>query len=171
LFERADLWTTLLGTIAVLIVGLIATLIWIWIAPRAIAVKDAKGGVSLSVPETKAFVSADVSYFFITLGAGVLCALIAAIVARHRGLAVAIAMAGGGILSALMVAWLGRLLTGGPLTRWADHASVGSHHLYLQLQTRPFIVAWPVAALVITFVVALVTQDRPAVDQPPDLRP
>jgi hypothetical protein len=163
-FERADLWTALLGTVAVLIVGVIATFIWVWIAPRAIAVKDAKGGVSLSVPETKAFVGADVTYFFVTLGAGVLCALIAAIVARHRGLAVSIAMAGGGILSSLTVAWLGRWLSGGPLTRWADHASVGSHHLYLQLQTRPFIVAWPVAALVITFVVALATQDRPADD-------
>jgi len=161
-FERADLWTTLLGTVAVLIVGVIATFIWVWIAPRAIAAKDAKGGVSLSVPETRAFVGADVTYFFVTLGAGVLCALVAATVARHRGLAVSIAMAGGGILSSLMVAWLGRWLTGGPLHRWADHASVGSHHLYLQLQTRPFIVAWPVVALLITFVVALATQDRPA---------
>lgn len=162
MFERADLWTTLLGTVAVLIVGVIATFIWVWIAPRAIAAKDAKGGVSLSVPETRAFVGADVTYFFVTLGAGVLCALVAATVARHRGLAVSIAMAGGGILSSLMVAWLGRWLTGGPLHRWADHASVGSHHLYLQLQTRPFIVAWPVVALLITFVVALATQDRPA---------
>ena len=65
-----------------------------------------------------------------------------------------------------MVAWLGRWVTGGPIHRWAANVPVGSHELYLQLQTRPFVVAWPVVALVITFVVALATQDRPPNSQP-----
>ena len=160
LFEMADVWTTLLGTIAVLIVGVVATFIWVWVAPRAVAVKDAKGGVSLLVPETKAFAGADATYFFVTLGAGLLCGAVAAIVARHRGLAVTVALGGGGLLSGLMVAWLGRWLTGGPVTRWAHHASTGNHDLFIQLQTRPFIMAWPIAALVVTFFVALATSNR-----------
>jgi hypothetical protein len=151
-----------LGTLAVLPVGVVATFVWVWIAPRAIAVKDAQGGVSLAAPETKGFAAADVKYLFVTAGAGALCAIVAAIVARHRGLAVSVAMAGGGILASLTVAWLGRWLTGGPITRWAAHASVGSHHLFIQLQTRPFVVAWPVVALIITFVVALATQEQPS---------
>lgn len=162
--ELADVWTALLGTVAVLIVGVIATFVWIWLAPHATAIKDAQGGVSLAVPETKAFAGADVMYVFVTGGAGAVCALVAALVARHRGLAVSVAMAGGGILSALMVAWLGRWITGGPIHRWADHLPAGSHQLFIQLQTRPFIVAWPVVALIVTFVVALATQDPPASD-------
>jgi hypothetical protein len=160
LIEMADVWTALLGTVAVLIVGVVATFIWVWVAPRAVAVKDAHGGVSLAAPETKAFAGADATYFFITLGAGLLCGAVAAIVARHRGLAVTVALGGGGLLSALMVAWFGRWLTGGPLTRWAHDTSTGSHDLFIQLQARPFIMAWPVAALVITFFVALATSNR-----------
>lgn len=160
LIEMADVWTALLGTIAVLIVGVVATFIWVWVAPRAVAVKDAKGGVSLLAPETKAFAGADATYFFVTVGAGLLCGAVAAIVARHRGLAVTVALSGGGLLSSLMVAWLGRWLTGGPLLRWAHHASAGNHDLFIQLQTRPYIMAWPIAALVITFFVALATANR-----------
>lgn len=163
----ADVWTALLGTVFVLIVGVLATFLWVWLAPHAVAVKDAKGGVSLSAPETKSFAGADVVFLFVTVGAGALCAVVAAIVARHRGLAVSVAMGGGGLLASLMVAWLGRWFTGGPIHQWADHVSVGSHQLYLQLQTRPFVVAWPVVALLITFVVALATQDRP-VEPPTD---
>lgn len=166
--ELADVWTAILGTIGVLLVGVLATFVWVWVAPRVVAVKDAKGGVSLSGGDPKGFAGADVTFLFVTLGAGVLCAAIAALVARHRGLAVSVAMAVGGVLSSLMVAWLGRWLTGGPLHRWAAHASVGTHHLFIQLQTRPFIVAWPVIALVITFAVALATGDSQPEQPPPD---
>jgi hypothetical protein len=159
-------WTVLLGTISVLLVGIAATFVWVWVSPRLIAAKDAKGGVSLAAPESKAFAGADVKFLFVTVAAGILCGVVAALVARHRGLAVSVAMASGGILASLMVAWGGRWLTGGPLGRWADHASVGSHHLFIQLQTRPFIMAWPVVALLITFLVALATPDRPAPEPP-----
>lgn len=160
IFDRADLWTVILGTIGVLLVGVIATFVWVWIAPRAMVVRDAHGGVSLVNPETKAFAGADVTYLFVTVAAGLLCALIAAVVARHRGLAVTIAMAGGGVLSSLMVGWCGRWLTGGPIDHWVAHTPVGTHQLFIQLQTRPFVVAWPFVALIVTFVVALATQDR-----------
>lgn len=160
IFDRADLWTVILGTIGVLLVGVVATFVWVWIAPRATVVRDASGGVSLANAETKAFAGADVTFLFVTLVAGAVCAGIAAVVARHRGLAVTIAMAGGGLLSSLMVAWCGRWLTGGPFAHWVAHTSTGTHHLFIQLQTRPFIVAWPFVALVITFIVALATQDR-----------
>lgn len=159
LVERADLWTALLGTIAVLIVSIPATFLWVWLAPR-VPVKTTAQGSSILVPYPKGFAGADVTFLFITAGAGAVCGIVAALVARHRGLAVSVAMAAGGILSSLIVAWLGRWLTGGPRGRWAAHAADGTHHLFIQLQTRPFIVAWAVVALVITFVVALATQER-----------
>lgn len=168
--EMADVWTALLGTIGVVLLGFVATLLWVWLAPRAIAIKDAQGGVGLADPETKAFVGADVTYLFITLAAGVVCAGVAAVIARHRGLAVSIAMAVGGVLAALLVAWLGRWISGGPVTTWAHHMSPGRHRYFIELQARPFIMAWPIVALVITFVVALCTPDpvQPAPDTQPD---
>ena len=159
LVEMADLWTALLGTIGVVLLGFLATLIWVWIAPRALAVKDAQGGVSLVAPETKAFVGADVAYLFVTLGAGIVCGLVAALIARHRGPAVSIAMAAGGVLAALLVAWLGRWITGGPVVQWAHQHSTGQHRYFIELQARQFVMAWPVVALVITFVVALFSPD------------
>lgn len=160
LFGRADFWTVILGTIGVLLVGVIATFVWVWLAPRAMATRDAGAGVGLVKPETKAFAGADVTFLFITVAAGLICGVLAAVVARHRGLAVTIAMGGGGLLASLMVAWGGRFLTGGPLGTWARHTSTGSHELFIQLQARPFVMAWPIAALVVTFLVALATRDR-----------
>jgi hypothetical protein len=162
LFGRADLWTVILGTVGVLLVGVVATFVWVWLAPRAMATRDASGSVSLLEPETKAFAGADVTFLVVTVVAGLVCGVLAAIVARHRGLAVTVAMGGGGVLAALMVAWCGRFLTGGPLGSWARHGPTGSHELFIQLQARPFIMAWPIAALAVTFVVALASRDRAA---------
>lgn len=160
LFDRADLWTVILGTIGVLLVGVVATFVWVWLAPRATAVRAAGGDVTLAHPETKAFAGADVTFLFVTVAAGLLCGVLAAIVARHRGLAVTVALGGGGLLASLMVAWGGRFITGGPLGTWARHTSTGSHALFIQLQARPFIMAWPIAALIVTFLVALAAHDR-----------
>jgi hypothetical protein len=163
--ELADIWTALLGTVAVVFVGLLATIVWVVTAPRAMAVKNAQGGVSLVSPLTKAFAGADVYYLLITIVAGVLCGLAGAAVARRRGLAVSVAVAGGGILAALLVAWVGRWFTGGPLLHWAHRVPPGTHRLYIELQTRQFIVGWPIAALAVTFIVGLLTPDPP-VEQP-----
>jgi hypothetical protein len=155
LVEMADVWTTLLGTVGVLVVGVLASVVWVWLAPRVMAVRDAKGGVSLVDGSTKAFAGADVWFLFVTAGAGLLCGLIAAVVARHRGLAVSVAMAVGGIAAALLAAFLGRMFTGGPLS------------------TRQYVVAWPMAALAVTFVVALLTPDppvQPEIVEPPPAR-
>lgn len=171
--EMADVWTTLLGTVGVLVVGVLASLVWVWLAPRATAVRDAKGGVTLVDGTTKAFAGADVWFLFVTVGAGVLCGLIAVVVARHRGLAVSVAMAVGGSAAAVLTAFLGRTFTGGPLLHWASHVSSGNHRLFIQLSTRQYLVAWPMAALAITFVVALLTPDppvQPDIVEPPPAR-
>jgi hypothetical protein len=173
LVEMADVWTTLLGTVGVLVVGVLASVVWVWLAPRVMAVRDAKGGVSLVDGSTKAFAGADVWFLFVTAAAGVLCGLIAAVVARHRGLAVSVAMAVGGIAAALLTAFLGRMFTGGPLLYWASHVATGNHRLFIQLSTRQYLVAWPMAALAVTFVVALLTPDppvQPEIVEPPPAR-
>jgi len=158
LIERADIWTAILGTVAVVPLGVPAALLWVWLAPRALMIK-APDGVFPVVPETRAFVGADMTFLFIALGAGLLCAAVGAILARHRGVAVAVAMTIGGFGASWIAAWLGRWISGGPSGRWSHHASVGTHHSFIALQTQPFVVAWPLIAVLATFVVALCTLD------------
>src|SRR5450432_1986932 len=73
--EMADVWTAVLGTIGVVLVGVVAGFVWAWLAPRAMAVADGKGKSGLINPETKAFAGADVMFLFIGLGAGLLCGI------------------------------------------------------------------------------------------------
>ena len=161
LVELADLWTVILGTLCVIPLGVVAGFMWLWLAPRAMAVSDGKGKTGLLDPGTKAFAGADVTFLFITIGAGLLCGIVAAIIARHRGMAVSVALAAGGTVAALLAAWIGRTMSGGPAKHWASHVANGNHRYFLELATRQYVVAWPMAALAVTFVVALMTPDRP----------
>jgi hypothetical protein len=170
--ELADVWTAVLGTVAVVIVGVAAGFLWLWIAPRPSGVVSASGGKSIQFNSAnKVFASADVTFLFIGIGAGLLCGLVATILARRRGVAVSIAMAVGGTLASLLAAFIGRALSGGPQDYWLARASVGSHHYFIELTTRRFIVGWPIAALLVVFVVALFTPDRPVEIEPTEPAP
>jgi hypothetical protein len=166
LFEMADLWTAVLGTIAVVAVGAIAGLIWFAIAPRAAAVRNNASYGTID-PYTKAFVRDDVTFLAVTLVAGVLCAIVAALIARHRGVAVAVSMAVGGFGASYLAGWLGRYLTGGPALHWADHTSVGDHRYFIEVTDRQFLLGWPLAALVVTFLIALAMPPQPEAPQAP----
>ena len=171
LVELADVWTALLGTVGVILLGVPAAFIWVWLAPRTVGIAAGKGQSGLVDSTTKAFVGADVTFLFIGLGAGLLSACVAAVVARHRGLAVSVAMAAGGLTASVLAAWLGRTLSGGPLAHWQDHYASGNHRYFIELGTRPFLVAWPLAALLVTFVVGLLTPDRPIEVEPTEAAP
>ncbi len=166
LFEMADLWTALLGTVAVLGLGVIAGLVWYLVAPRAAAVRNAQTFGTID-PYTKAFVRDDLTFLAITLVAGVLCAVVAALIARQRGVAVAVAMAVGGFAAAYLAAWLGRFLTGGPALHWAHHTAVGNHRYFIALTDRQFLVGWPLIAVVVTLLITVIVAPRPAENQPP----
>jgi len=168
----ADVWTAVLGTVAVVIVGVLAGFLWSWIAPRPHGVVSASGGKSIQFDSAnKVFASADVTFLFIGIGAGLLCGLVATILARRRGVAVSIAMAVGGTLASLLAAFIGRALSGGPQDYWLARASVGRHRYFIELTTRRFLVGWPIAALLVVFVVALFTPDRPVEIEPTEPAP
>jgi hypothetical protein len=169
--EMADVWTAVLGTIGVALLGVVAGFVWAWLAPRAMAVADGKGKSGLINPETKAFAGADVMFLFIGVGAGLLCGSVAAILARRRGVAVSVAMALGGTLASLLAAFIGRALSGGPARYWADHVSAGNHRYFIELITRQYLVGWPLAALAVTFVVGLLTPDPPVDIEPAEQAP
>jgi hypothetical protein len=171
LVEPADLWTALLGTVGVALLGVLAGFVWLWLAPRALTTSDGKGHSSLIDPSTKAFAGADVTFLFVAVGAGLICGIVAAVLARHRGLAVSVAMGIGGSLASLIAAWIGRALSGGPNNYWLHHAAAGNHRFFIELATRPYLIAWPVTALIVTFVVAMVTPDRPVEVEPTEPAP
>ena len=168
----ADVWTALLGTLAVIPVGVVAAFLWLWIAARPHGVVSASGGKSVQFDSAnKVFASADVTFLFIGVGAGLLCGIVASILARHRGVAVSIAMALGGTLASLLAAFIGRALSGGPQDHWLARASVGPHRYFIELTTRRFLVGWPIAALLVVFVVGLFTPDRPVEIEPTEPAP
>ena len=168
----ADIWTAVLGTIAVIPVGVIAGFLWLWIAPRPHGVVSAGNGKSVQFDSAnKVFASADVTFLFIGVGAGLLCGIVASILARRRGVAVSVAMAVGGTLASLLAAFIGRALSGGPQDYWLARASVGPHHYFIELTTRRFLVGWPLAALLVVFVVGLFTPDRPIEIEPTEPAP
>jgi hypothetical protein len=171
LLELADLWTVILGTICVIPLGVVAGFVWLWLAPRAMAVADGKGKTGLLDPGTKAFAGADVTFLLIGVAAGVLCAVAAATLARHRGLAVSVAMAVGGTAASVLAAWIGRTLSAGPANHWQNHVSAGNHRYFIELGNRQFLLGWPIAALVITFIVGLLTPDRPVAIEPTEPAP
>ncbi|HTC68501.1 MAG TPA: hypothetical protein VK662_02945 [Acidothermaceae bacterium] len=171
LLEIADLWTAILGTVFVIPLGVVAGFVWLWLAPRAMVSADGKGNANLLDPGTKAFAGADVKFLFITVVAGLLCGAVGAILARHRGVAVSVALAAGGTIAALIAAWIGRALSGGPAARWAHHVPAGNHRFFIELTTRQYLVGWPLAALVVTFVAALATPDRPIEIEPTEPAP
>jgi hypothetical protein len=158
--EWADVWTVLLGTAGVVVLGVVAAFLWVWLSPRTNGQLQGND-IAFSANVSKVFAGADVVFLFITVGAGLVCGVVAAIVARHRGLAVSLAMAIGGTLASLEAAWIGRALTGGPEPRWVAHASKATHPYFIALATRQYIVAWPLTALLVTFVVGLFTPDQP----------
>jgi hypothetical protein len=171
LVEPADVWTALLGSIGVASLGVLAGFVWLWLAPRALTTSDGKGHSSLLNPSTKAFAGADVTFLFIGIVAGLICGVCAAVLARHRGLAVSVAMGVGGTLASLIAAWIGRALSGGPNNYWLNHATAGNHRFFIELATRPYLMAWPVTALVVTFIVAMFTPDRPIDIEPTEPAP
>jgi hypothetical protein len=158
IFGWADAWTALLGSIGIGLLGVVAGLVWLGLAPRATA--HVQGGdIAFGSNVNKVFAGADLSFAVICTVAGLLCGAVGAILARRRGLAVSLAMAIGGTAASVIASWLGREISGGPAFRWAAHAGAGPHHYFIALVDRQFLVAWALAGLAVTLVVALFTPD------------
>ena len=158
IFGWADAWTALLGSIGISVLGVVAGLVWLGLAPRATAHTQG-GDIGFGSNVNKVFAGADLSFAVICVVAGLLCGAVGAILARRRGLAVSLALTIGGTSASLIASWLGRQISGGPAARWAAHAGAGSHHYFIALIDRQFLIAWPLAGLAVTFVVALFTPD------------
>jgi hypothetical protein len=142
----SDLYAAVTTTAVVVLLGAPVGVLWAALAPRVAVVKVAQG-VDLQMPETKAFVGADGSFLLITLGVGLLCGIVAAYLGRRQAPGVALGLAAGGVLAAL-VAWkVGHRIGYDAYTQLRDVAKVGATgSAYLQVRAKGVLLGWPVGA-------------------------
>ncbi|MGV9263591.1 hypothetical protein ACWDRR_02875 [Kitasatospora sp. NPDC003701] len=138
--------------LACLALGLVMAALWAWLAPKVPLVVDGNK-ILYGDPEGEQRAGADSVFVLIGLGMGIVTALGAFLFTRRRGggIAVAIALATGGLLASLGAWGLGRRL--GPasdLVAEARRVGNGGHFdADIDLGAYGALLAWPMAAMVV----------------------
>nr|WP_202446994.1 DUF2567 domain-containing protein [Streptomyces sp. SID5468] len=163
----ADLRDGLVAALVVAVSGVLLGLLWFWLAPRVPLISDGSV-VYLKDPEGEQSVAADGWFTLMALGFGALSAVAVYFWRRGGGVALAVALAVGGLLAAL-VAWrIGVWL--GPTHDVAGHAkAVGAGKVFsgpLQLRATGSLLAWPVAAMAVYLLLTSLLTPRPAEPAP-----
>ena len=155
---RADLRSALRLVLVLALVGVIAGLLWWWLAPRADFKITGSGPVAIGDPPEELLVADDAVLALILLGLGLLAGAGAWFLRRRRGVAMVLALAVGPLLMAV-VAWrLGELLGAGPTK--AELADVGNVvTTRLSLGSLPALALAPFGAL-LAYLVPVVTVHR-----------
>lgn len=156
---RADAARALGVVVGTVLLGAPVGLLWSLVSPRVrFSISDS--GLDLpGVESSEAFIGADGSYLLLAFGAGLLCGLLAWLVARRSGPWTVVALAVGGTLAALVAARVGLMpgahevleaLKPGATDRGGFDLFLGARGEGDELHLRaPWAaVAWPVGALV-----------------------
>jgi hypothetical protein len=155
---RADLRGSLRLVLLLALAGLVAGLLWWWLAPRADFRITADGPVAIGNPSEELLVADDAVLALILTGFGLAAGAAAWFVRRRRGVATVLALALGGSAMAAVAWQLGELLGQGP-TR-AELADVGGVvTTSLTLGSLPGLALAPFAAL-LAYLVPVVTTHR-----------
>lgn len=136
-----------LTAVVLVLLGAPAGLLWARFAPHVSVVLSA-GGPGLDDPETSAFVDADVTFGVLCLVAGLLCGVLAFLLARRYGPGVALGLLAGGLLAAWVAKQTGEQV-GLDAFRQAVHDSAarGRVDAALRLRAVELVVAWPIGGL------------------------
>jgi LPXTG-motif cell wall-anchored protein len=111
---RADLRSSARLVLVLALVGLVAGLLWWWLAPRAdFRITDA-GPVAIGNPPEELLVADDAVLALILLGLGLLAGAAAWFLRRRRGVATMLALAVGGSAMAAVAWQFGEFLGAGP---------------------------------------------------------
>jgi hypothetical protein len=163
---RADLRSS--GRIVLVLTGagLLAGLLWWWLAPRAdFRITDA-GPVVIGNPVEELLVADDVVLTLILVAFGLLAGAAAWFLRRRRGVATVLALAVGASLMAVVAWQLGELLGAGPTkAQLADVGTVVTTRL--SLGSLPAMALAPFAAL-LAYLVPVITAHRDDLGRTPD---
>jgi hypothetical protein len=166
---RADLRSSALLVLALALAGLVAGLLWWWLAPRAdFRITDA-GPVALGGPSDELLVADDAVLALILTALGLVAGGAAWFLRRRRGVATVLALALGGSLMAVVAWQLGELLGAGPTE--AQLSDVGAVvTTSLTLGSVAALALAPFAAL-LAYLVPVITVHRDDLGRTPDPRP
>jgi hypothetical protein len=163
---RADLRSSARLVLVLALAGLLAGLLWWWLAPRAdFRVTDA-GPVVIGNPAEELRVADDAVFALIVGAFGLIAGAAAWFLRRRRGVATVLALAVGGSLLAVVAWQLGELLGTGPTE--AQLADVGTVVTTpLSLGSLPALALAPFAAL-LAYLVPVLTVHRDDLGRTPD---
>ena len=155
---RADLRSSVRLVLALALAGVVAGLLWWWLAPRADFTITGSGPVAIGNPSEELLVADDSVLALILLGFGLVAGIAAWFLRRRRGVATLIALAVGGLLMAAVAWQLGELLGAGPTH--AELSDVGRVVTTpLRLGSVPALALAPFAAL-LAYLVPVITAHR-----------
>jgi hypothetical protein len=163
---RADLRSSVRMVLVLAVVGVVAGLLWWWLAPRADFRITATGPVAIGNPSDELLVADDAVLALILTGLGLLAGTAAWFVRRRRGVATVLALAVGGSLMAAVAWQVGELLGPGPTK--AQLAEVGQVvTTSLTLGSLPALALAPFGAL-LAYLVPVLTVHRDDLGRTPD---
>ena len=166
---RADLRSSVGIVLVLAAAGLLAGLLWWWLAPRAdFRITDA-GPVAIGNPSEELFVADDSVLALILIAMGLLAGGAAWFLRRRRGVATVFALAIGASLLAVVAWQLGEALGAGPTdAQLADVGTVVTTRL--SLGSPPALALAPFAAL-LAYLVPVITVHRDDLGRPPEPTP
>jgi hypothetical protein len=155
---RGDLRSSVRLVLVLALAGVVAGLLWWWLAPRADFRITHDGPVVIGNPSEERLVATDAIFTLVLLAFGLMAGAAAWFLRRRRGVATVLALAVGGCAMAV-VAWrLGELLGAGPSD--AQVADVGGVVTSpLRLRSLPALAVGPFGAL-LAYLVPVVTVHR-----------
>jgi hypothetical protein len=137
-------------TLVIAVLGLPAGLLWTVVAPRTTYV-IAAGQAVVGDPETQTLIAADGWFAVLTAAAGLLCGVVAYVLAgRLRELGLLAALGIGGTAASLLAWWVGTLVGRSAFQHEVRTARAGTAAKgTLDLHATGVIIAWPLLALVV----------------------
>jgi hypothetical protein len=138
------------ATLVIAVLGVPAGLLWTTVAPRTTYV-IAGGKALLGDPESQTLIAADGWFAVLTAAAGVLCGIVAYVLAgRLREFGLLAALGVGGTAAGLLAWWVGRLVGLSSFQHQVRTAHDGTTAKgALGLHAVGVVIAWPLLALVV----------------------
>lgn len=145
--RREDLLTLAVTTAVTVLLGAPVGLIWSALAPHAHV--RVQAGVEPYIPDatTEVFIAGDGWFIGLTLLLGVVCGVLAWLVARRSGPFVVVGLAAGGLVAAYVASRVGMRIGQDALRAAVSSGRQGTYVGNVALQAKAALVVWPLGAV------------------------